>query len=63
MDIDKQYSIITLAERILVSIVSDPNVSTPDIEFCFAIASDFVNRAEKFKADNEKLNKLKEELK
>ncbi len=63
MDLNKQYDIITLAGKILVSIVSDPECGTPDIEFCFAIASDFVNRAEKFLADNEKLNKIREELK
>jgi len=63
MDLEKQHHVIILAEKIFVLLAGDPECTTPDIEFCFATASDFVNRAEKFLADNKKLNKIREELK
>lgn len=63
MDLEKRYRIIGLAERILVSIASDPNVDWVDIDFCFATALEFEKKAEKFLDNQAKLDASKEKLK
>lgn len=61
-NMERSFHIVILAEKLLVSIASDPSVECPDIEFCFATAVKFTERTEKFLASQKEFSAIKERL-